>query len=569
MLDVCIRGGTLIDGTGAPGRRGDLGIRDGRIVALGALAEPAARTIDAEGRVVCPGFVDLHTHYDAQVFWDGALTPSPLHGVTTVIGGNCGFSIAPLAPDAADYLMRMLARVEGMPLESLAEGVPWDWSSFGEYLDRLDGRVAINAGFLVGHSPLRRVVMGERAVAEPAGSDDLDAMRALLRRSLAEGGLGFSSSWAATHHDGDGRPVPSRAASAEELVALAGVLRDAPGTNLEFIPGVGRFSEEQVGLMTDMCLAADRPLNWNMLVVVSYAPRAHEEMLAAADRAAARGARIVALTLPQVVTLRLNFVSGFVLDALPGWAPVLALPLPERKRALADPAVRARLAEGAAHAGPLGFVARWEHFEIEETWAEANARWRGQTVGAVAKERGVAPFDALLDLALADDLRTSFKPALGGDDEASWKLRAEVWRDPRVMIGASDAGAHLDMIDTFTATTALLGPAVRDRGLLELEAAVHHLTDRPARFYGLRERGRLAAGWRADVVVFDPATVGPGPIHTRRDLPGGAGRLYAEANGIEHVLVNGVEVVRGRELTGARPGTVLRSGRDTETPATG
>jgi N-acyl-D-aspartate/D-glutamate deacylase len=567
VLDLRIEGGTLIDGTGAPGRRADVGVRDGRIVAIGDRTEPAARTLDAEGRVVCPGFVDLHTHYDAQVFWDPALTPSPLHGVTTVIGGNCGFSIAPLRPEAADYLMRMLARVEGMPLESLSAGVPWDWQGFGEYLDRIDGRLGINAGFLVGHSPLRRVVMGERAVGEPARPADLEAMQTLLARSLAEGGLGFSSSWAPTHNDGAGRPVPSRAASAEELVALAGVLRDAPGTSLEFIPGVGRFTDEQVALMTDMCLAAERPLNWNMLVVVSYAPKAHEALLAASDRAAERGARIVALTLPQVFTLRLNFVSAFVLDALPGWAEVVSLPLPERKKALADPAVRERLAANARNAGPMGFVARWEHYRIAETWSEANAPWRGRTVGEVAKARGVAPFDALLDLALADDLRTSFQPALGGNDEASWKLRAGVWRDPRVLIGASDAGAHLDMIDTFTLSTSLLGPAVRDRGLIGLEEAIHQLTDRPARFYGLRERGRVQLGWRADLVVFDPATVGPGPVHTRYDLPGGAGRLFAEAEGIEHVLVNGVEVVRGRSLTGARPGTVLRSGRDTETPA--
>jgi N-acyl-D-aspartate/D-glutamate deacylase len=567
VLDLRIEGGTLIDGTGAPSRRADVGIRDGRIVAIGDRMEPAARTLDAEGRVVCPGFVDLHTHYDAQVFWDPALTPSPLHGVTTVIGGNCGFSIAPLRPDAADYLMRMLARVEGMPLESLSAGVPWDWQGFGEYLDRIDGRLGINAGFLVGHSPLRRVVMGERAVGEPARAADVEAMQALLARSLAEGGLGFSSSWAPTHNDGAGRPVPSRAASAEELVALAGMLRDAPGTSLEFIPGVGRFTEEQVTLMTDMGLAAGRPLNWNMLVVVSYAPHAHEALLAASDRAAERGARIVALTLPQVVTLRLNFVSAFVLDALPGWAEVVALPLPERKKALADPAVRERLAAGARNAGPMGFLARWEHYRIAETWSEANAPWRGRTVGEVAKARGVAPFDALLDLALADDLRTSFQPALGGDDEASWKLRARVWRDPRVLIGASDAGAHLDMIDTFTLSTSLLGPAVRDRGLIGIEEAIHQITDRPARFYGLRERGRVQLGWHADLVVFDPVTVGPGPVHTRYDLPGGAGRLFAEAEGIEHVLVNGVEVVRGRSLTAERPGTVLRSGRDTETPA--
>jgi N-acyl-D-aspartate/D-glutamate deacylase len=389
-------------------------------------------------------------------------------------------------------------------------------------------------------------------------------MQALLRRSLEEGGLGFSSSWAATHNDGDGRPVPSRAASAQELVALAGVLRDAPGTTLEFIPGVGRFGDEQIAVMTDMSLAADRPLNWNMLVAVSYAPEAHLTQLAASDHAAARGARVVALTVPQPITLRLNLVSAFVLDALPGWAPVVTLPLPERKRALADPAVRARLADGARDAGPMGFVARFEGWLVEETWSEANARWRGRTVGEVAKQRGVEPLDALLDLALADDLRTSFKPALGGDDDATWRLRAALWRDPRVLIGASDAGAHLDMIDSFLLTTAYLGPCVRERGLLPLETAVHDLTDRPARLYGLRGRGRVQEGWCADLVVFDPLRIGPGPVHTRRDLPGGAARLFAEAEGIVNVFVAGVEVVRGKELTGAAPGTVLRSGRDTE-----
>jgi len=565
MLDLRIDGATVIDGTGAPGRRADLGIRAGRVVAIGDVEESAARVVDASSLVVAPGFVDLHTHYDAQAFWDPSLSPSPLHGVTTVIGGNCGFSIAPLRPEAADYLMRMLARVEGMRLESLAAGVPWDWRSFGEYLDRLEDRLAVNAGFLVGHSPLRRVAMGERAVGEPARAADVEAMQALLAESLAQGGLGFSSSWAATHNDGDGRPVPSRAASPEELVALARVLRGAPGTSLEFIPGLGRFSDEQVGVMAEMSVAAQRALNWNMLAVVSYAPEAHRAQLAASDAAAARGGKVVALTVPQPIALRLNLVSAFVLDALPGWAEVVTLPIPERMRALADPAVRAKLARGARNAGVLGFVARFESYEIEETWSEANARWRGRTVGEVAAERGVAPLDALLDLALADELRTSFKPALGGNDDASWKLRAEVWRDPRVLIGASDAGAHLDMIDSFTLSTSLLGEAVRERGLLPLEEAVHQITDRPARLYGLHERGRIAEGWRADLVVFDPATVAPGPIHTRRDLPAGAARLFAEAEGIENVFVNGVEVVRGKHLTGARPGTVLRSGRDTRT----
>ena len=244
MLDVLIAGGRVVDGTGAPARSADVGLRDGRIAAIGTIDEPAARTVDASGRIVSPGFVDVHTHYDAQVFWDGTLSPSCYHGVTSVVGGNCGFSIAPLSPDAGGYLMRMLARVEGMPLESLQEGVPWDWSSFGEYLDRLEGKLAVNAGFMVGHSALRRVVMGERAVGHEATQQELDAMLALLRASLAEGGLGFSSTISPTHNDGEGQPVPSRHASRDEMIALARAVRDFPGTTIEFLPGIGIFDDE-------------------------------------------------------------------------------------------------------------------------------------------------------------------------------------------------------------------------------------------------------------------------------------------------------------------------------------
>src|SRR5882762_10193680 len=222
MIDLAIRNGLVIDGTGAPGRHADVGIRDGRVVAVGTVDDPAIRTIDASDLAVTPGFIDVHTHYDAQVFWDTTLSPSPLHGVTTVIGGNCGFTIAPLLPEHGDYLMRMLARVEGMPLAALAEGVPWDWKTFGEYLDRIDGTLAPNAGFLVGHSTIRRVVMGERATKGEATDDDLDAMRALLDASLAAGGLGFSSSWARTHNDAAGDMVPSRYASEDEIVELCG-----------------------------------------------------------------------------------------------------------------------------------------------------------------------------------------------------------------------------------------------------------------------------------------------------------------------------------------------------------
>ncbi len=260
MLDCVIRGGEVIDGTGRPRRRADVGIRDGKVVSIGDVTEEASQTIDASGLAVAPGFVDIHTHYDAQAFWDTTLSPSPLHGVTTVIGGNCGFSIAPLGPEHGDYLMRMLARVEGMPLESLAEGVPWDWTTTAEYLDRLDNRLAVNAGFLVGHSAIRRVVMGDDATRRHASPGEQYEMERLLAEGLAAGGMGFSSSWATTHNDDEGEAVPSRHASTDELLSLCKVVSAHPGTTLEFIPTIGLFEEHDMDLMTRMSLAANRPL---------------------------------------------------------------------------------------------------------------------------------------------------------------------------------------------------------------------------------------------------------------------------------------------------------------------
>jgi N-acyl-D-aspartate/D-glutamate deacylase len=274
---------------------------------------------------------------------------------------------------------------------------------------------------------------------------------------------------------------------------------------------------------------------------------------------------VVALTPPAPPTVRINLATGFVFDALPGWGELFKLPIPERKRRLADPAVRRDLDRGANSeaAGLLRGLARWENLIVDQVDRPENAALRGRQIGEIARQRGLSPFDCMLDLALSEELRTSFRPAAIGDDEESWRIRARTWRDPRAVVGASDAGAHLDMIDTFAFSTVLLGNA-RERELVPVEDAVRFLTDVPARLYGLRERGRLAPGWCADAVVFDPATVASGPLHFRYDLPGGAGRLYAEAVGIDAVLVNGVPIVLEGKDTGARPGTILRSGRDTE-----
>ena len=564
-IDLLLRGGTLVDGTGSPSRRADVGVSDGRIVAIGAVGDDARQVVDCEGRVVAPGVVDLHTHYDAQVLWDGAVTPSPLHGVTTVIGGNCGFSIAPLAPAHADYVRRLMARVEGIPLAALEAGTDWGWRGFGEFLARLDGRLAVNAGFLAGHSTMRRLVMGD-AAHDTADRAQIDAMVELAHAAMADGALGVSSSLGEAHTDGDDEPVPSRGAAPDEFLALAAAVREHPGTTLEFIAAMGEIPRERAELMADMSLAADRPLNWNLLG--SLAPvEVYEQQLTACDLATDRGAIVVALALPDLLRMR----SDRVLGSLPGWDQVWNLPDDERRRALDDRDVRARLRTGLdqAVARGLSFVSDWDLVEVAEARGPASAGCAGRTIAEIATDRGLDPYAVLLDVVVADrtPLTTVF-PSLTpshGVSDRGWDIRKEVWSDPRVVLGGSDAGAHVDLMCHANYPTVVLGELVRERAVFTLEDAVRRITDVPARLLGLRGRGQVAEGFHADLMVFDPATVASAPTVARHDLPGGAERLTAEAIGVEHVFVAGREVVRGGALTGAVPGTALRSGRDTET----
>ncbi|MEC9113396.1 MAG: amidohydrolase family protein [Actinomycetota bacterium] len=563
MFDLVIRNGTVIDGTGIPGRVADVAVSEGRIVAVGEVTEQGENEIDASGLIVAPGFVDVHTHFDAQVFWDTTLSPSPLHGVTTVISGNCGFTIAPLEAEHGDYMMEMLARVEGMPLTSLQEGVPWNWRSFGEYLDAIDGTLMPNAGFLVGHSAIRRTVMGERSVGEFASEGELQSMKELLAESISAGGLGFSSSWAKTHNDADGEAVPSRHASETELIELCSVLRDSDAVALEFIPTIERFDNEVYQLLTDMSVAADKPLNWNVIFVNARQADFIEEKLQASDYAARQGGRVIALTAPMPAVSRLCFESGFLLDTLHGWTEPMALPPEEKLALLSDPERRKVLNEDAQKPSAFRGVARWERLTVGEVTKESLKHLEGRTIGEIADETGKSAWDTLCEIVVEDDLKTGLYPPAAGDNDESWALRQALWNDERCLIGASDAGAHLDFLATFNYSTYLLA-AARDRSLLSLESAVNKLTDVPARLYGLKERGRVEEGWWADLVVFDAAEVAPAEVEVREDLPGGAWRLYSEAVGVHHVFINGEHAVRDGGFTDARPGTLLRSGRDTE-----
>lgn len=563
MVDLVIRNGDVVDGTGAPRRRADVAIDGGRVVALGAVDDRGDREIDAEGRVVAPGFIDVHTHYDAQVFWDPTLGPSPLHGVTSVFSGNCGFSIAPLVDREAEYLMTMLARVEGMPLAALEAGVPWSWQSTADYFDAIPP-LSVNAGFMVGHSALRRVVMGDEGTSRAATTDEIETMQRLLRDGLAAGAMGFSSSWAETHNDATGARVPSRFATLEEVVALSAVCAEFPGTSLEFIPTVRDFGSEHFDVMARMSAAAGRALNWNLLAVNAMNGASVDQRLQAGTYAREHGARVVALTIPESPRPRLSFLTGFILDAFHNWAAPMALPPKDKLDLLADPVRRRRLHDDAQQTeGLIRNLARWGVMEIVEGFTPGTKRYEGRRVADIAQERGVDAWDALCDIVVADELRTAFSPPETGNAKADWEARVAVWRDDRALIGASDAGAHLDLLATFDYTTAVLSKAVREHEVLPLEEAVHLMTQAPARLYGMVDRGVVRTGAHADIVVFDPATVAPGPVQTRNDLPTGAERVYGDAVGVDRVLVGGQEIVSGGAFTDARPGRVLRSGADT------
>ena len=569
MHDCIVRGARVVDGTGSPARTADVGFHDGRVTEVGRVGGTARVEIQADGLILCPGFVDPHTHYDAQLFWDPFAQPSNLHGVTSVIGGNCSFALAPLRAEDAEYTRHMMARVEGMPLAALEQGVPWSWESFSDYLAALEGRIAVNAGFIAGHSALRRYVLGAEANRRAATPVELDALRALLDETLAAGALGLSMDISESHMDGDGKPIPAKGATPEERIALCEVVGRHAGTTLSgiFEGGSGGWSDFELDHLSQMSAVANRVLNWNLMVVDASVPERARAQLALSHHARRQGGRIMALLMPVIVPMNMSFGTYCAFFLIPGWRETMALPLPERMQALANRETR-RMLESRARSPEAGMFRRLSDFPgyvIGDTFCDANADLSRRVVRDIAAERGQEPFDTLVDIALADDLRTVLWPSAPDDDDAHWALRASLWDDPDILLAGSDAGAHLDRMCGGSYPTQLLADCLRGRRLLTLERAIHELSGKPAGLFGLRDRGIIAPGARADLVLFDPTTVGAEPARLVHDLPGDCARVTADSAGIHHVFVNGIETLRDGRITGATPGTVLRSGRDTRT----
>jgi N-acyl-D-aspartate/D-glutamate deacylase len=556
VLDLLIKNGLMIDGTGAAGRRADLGIAGGKIAALGKLAEPARRTIDASDLVVAPGFIDPHTHYDAQICWDRALTPSSWHGVTSVVMGNCGVGIAPCRPVAREIAMRDLVNVEAIPFEVLAAGVTWDWETFPQYMGAAARRQpAVNLAFLVPLTPLRHYVMGEASMERAARLDEIDAMRGLLGEAIDAGAFGFSSTLLNQHLGYQGRPLACRNASREELKAFCNVLRERGKGAIEYAMTrqIGVMEEPELELLDFMLAQSGRPITFIALFDRDDIPEAVRTTLARAAPLIARGAR--PQTSPLPLTREVNMRNPFSFAAFPSWKRVFEDKSKAAQAAVyRDRAFRAAFREDLKRPASFG---NWARITVHEVKNPALKALEGRTLAEIAAERGVDGVDALLDVTLADDLENEFTLQ-------SFNTRVdrmvEILRNRDMLLGLGDGGAHLDMLCDSGYPTYVLGTWVREQGALTLEEAVRRMTSDPADFFGIRDRGRLAAGLAADIVIFDPKTVASlGRPERRYDLPGGAKRMVMRSQGIEYTIVNGEVTWQHGELTGAAAGRVLRS----------
>jgi N-acyl-D-aspartate/D-glutamate deacylase len=559
--DLLIKGGLTVDGSGLPGYRADVGIKDQKIVGLGRLKGGAARTINADGLVVAPGFIDQHTHMDAQILWDPYATCEPQHGFTSIVIGNCGLTLAPVKSGDEDALVKSFVRVEAIPRFALEQGVPWGWHSYGDYLGALEDKIGVNVGGLVGHIAVRQYVLGEEAVERQATAKEMEQMRALVVQAIQSGALGFSTNRNERHLREDGKPVPSCLASEEELLALCDEVGESNCGVIQIIMGGSRTDNARVRANRKfyelLAQRTQRPVMWGGVVQRGAEPDLWKEQLDAVASAFRQGYRTygAAHTIPGGRHFTLK--NAQVFDEFPSWKSVMFLDEDERKQAFVDPEVRQRLKADLADPRPTNFHRRWDIIQIEKVVNVENQKYVGKSVAEMAAMRQQEAVDAFLDLSLEEDLGTLFWSASTGGDPVAM---GEILRSPYLLVGNSDAGAHVQHTAHFGYSTTLLGHWVRERKVLSLEQAIHKLTFLVASVYGLEGRGLLRPGYSADLVIFNPDTVQACEPEWASDYPAGTKRMIQKSLGVHWTIVNGRVVYEEGRLSGDLPGKVLRNG---------
>lgn len=557
-FDLVIRNGTVVDGTGSDRSHADIAVTDGRIVEIGKVAGRAKQTIDATDLIVAPGFVDPHTHYDAQICWDDVTSPSCWHGVTTVMMGNCGVGIAPCRPESREVAAWDLVNVEAIPFEVLSQGVTWDWETFPEYMDAAAARGSgLNLGFLAPLTPFRHYVMGEESMERAANAEETATIVGLLREAMDAGAFGFTTTNAGQHVGFQGRPLACRLADRDELGAYGKVLRDLGRGTIEvaLTNEVSKVDASERELLDLLLSSSQRPVTWLALLNRDDNPNACRETLVEVADLLERGAVPQSTCRPFIVQIDLR--TPFIFANMECWNPVLNRPVEDQIAVLSDPEFRAAFKQALKR--PLIFTAKWELATVLEATAASLKGYEGRTVASIAAERNADAVDTFLDLAIEDELRMQFNYELFNADESRIP---ELITDPRTMIGLSDGGAHVDSLCDAGYCTYLLGTWVRDKEVMSLERAVQRITTEPAALFGITERGRIAPGLAADFAIFDLATIGSDKTgEMRYDLPGGGRRLVVEARGVEYTIVNGEVLFAHGQDSGERPGQVIRSGR--------
>jgi N-acyl-D-aspartate/D-glutamate deacylase len=556
--DLLIKNGRIIDGSGRPAFSGDVGVVGGKIVELGRLDGPARRVIEADGRVVSPGFVDNHCHYDAQVLWDPLCTFSSHHGATTVIIGNCSLALAPVRSHERQKLAGMLSYVEAIPMDVLEAGVPWTWETFPEYMRVIGQRLGVNVGTLVGHSAVRLYAMGEEACERAATDAELGTMRRLVREALEAGALGLSITRNMNHFDIAGKRIPAAAAPESELFALTDVLREV-GTGVIQCGG-GTNPEMKDGLLSRISQACGRPVMYNTLLEQARQPGRWRTHLEQVEATAKQGIRAIPLCNPGSVINKFTMKNCQVFRSMPTWLPILQGGDEEKLRAYRDPAMRAKLrAEVDAPLGPDStFSKRWDLMILDEPKLAKNRGLRGQHVAEIAKAQGKHPLDAFLDLAVEENLETVWSL---GEINMDTEAVAQILGSPYAVVGLSDGGAHVQFHSNVSNPTRLLGYWVREKGIMSLEHAVRRLTFDSASAFGIYDRGLLQPGMAADLVVFDPDNIRPVPEDVVHDFPSNGWRMRELAEGIHYTVVNGEVLMEKGTHTGTHPGRVLHNAR--------